>query len=146
MVGAWLVFIIHLLVIINNDLYVFFRQSDQFDWVYFTIVLVTIISWNVTGKECILSYYEKQFQNPDYVYDSEPTKHPTIEKLGFGNAKFASIIAAAACMLLFYNLFIMLRIYETNYFVIGAIFSVISYNLISARMHVLMERFYALFG
>jgi len=143
---GWLVSFIHMLVSVNNNLYIFFRRDATFDYLYFTIVSLTIISWNVTGKECILSYYEKKLDNPQYVYDSAPTSHPILEQMSFGNKNIASIITLLLCTLLFYNLLIMLRIYETNYFIIGMIFSIIFYNLISARVHVLNDKLDAMFS
>jgi len=143
---GWLVSILHTLVSLNSVFYIFFRRDATFDFLYFIIISLTIISWNVTGKECILSYYEKKLEDPNYIYDSAPTSHPILEILSFGNKAVGSLLMTGFYILLFYNLLMMLRIYETNYFIIGMIFSIIFYNLISARIHVINDRLDAMFS
>jgi L-asparagine transporter-like permease len=56
--------IIHLLITICVALLPLL--SSKYDFLYFFMLLILALGWNIFKGECLISYYEKKFQNPEY--------------------------------------------------------------------------------
>jgi hypothetical protein len=100
--------IIHWLLVINNALYVFFRKSNKYDWVYFTLLCITIISWTVSKGECLLSYFEKLCIDSKYVFNSKGDM-PFVNLFFKENSTYVLFVL---CLLTYYCVYIMLSYYN----------------------------------
>ena len=100
--------IIHWVITAIFSFYVYYRWSSSYDWVYFTVVCITIISWTLTGNECIISYWEKLCIEPEYVFNSDPSL-PYITLI-FGD--LCNLIKPFLMASAVYNLFTMMTIYK----------------------------------
>jgi hypothetical protein len=58
--------ILHLLLVIFVTF--FTLLTDKYDVYYFLFLLATVLHWNIFNGECIASYYEKKFINPNYKF------------------------------------------------------------------------------
>ena len=88
--------------------YVFFRKSTKYDWLYFSVLCITVISWTLSKNECIISYFEKLCIDDTYVFNSKPSL-PYVE-IFFG--KLTDIITFILLSGTAYNIYIMLSTYD----------------------------------
>lgn len=42
--------------------------TDKYDVYYFVLLLCTVLHWNIFDGECLASYYEKKFIDPNYKF------------------------------------------------------------------------------
>ena len=101
--------LIHWGITAISSFYIYYRWSASYDWVYFAVICTTIISWTLTGNECIISYWEKLCIDPDYKFNSEPSL-PYI-CLIFGEMG-SNIVTPLLIMSTVYNLYSMMQIYK----------------------------------
>ena len=109
MVGFYLSILVHTIFFLFTTLYVFFRKSNIYDFLYFTTISSTIISWILFG-ECLLSYIEKKCLDDTYTFNSNKYEHPLIKQMF--SPTFENWFKRIAVILYLYNLYIMMTIYK----------------------------------
>jgi hypothetical protein len=97
--------VLHWVFLLISILYVFVRKSNKYDMVYFTTICAILLSWQITGKECIINYWEKRSVDEKYIYGTNNKGH-------FLPEKYAHIIYTFIGVLKFYNLYIMMLLYK----------------------------------
>lgn len=108
-----ILFIVHWFIICISSFYVFIRKSNHYDYVYFGVVILVIISWLTIKQECIISYLEKKLMNSEYQCGEDPTYHPSLT-LHIQNSLMQMIILTIMITLMIINLSIMMKIYRVN--------------------------------
>lgn len=129
-----ILFIVHWFIICVSTMYVFIRKTTKYDYVYFVVVILIILSWIINKQECIISYLEKRILDQNYQCGSDPTYHPSLT-LYIQNANVQIIILTVVIILMIINLSVMMKIYKVNIVIISlflviAIFSTIYFRLI----------------
>lgn len=124
--------LLHWALILSTSLYVFIRESRKYDMVYFTLICTLFTSWLFTGKECLISYWERLSIDPTYVYGSEPFRHLFLD-LAF-TPTFSLAILLFICALNVYNLYIMLAIYDVPIPIRVSLFCFLLYPSIKSRI------------
>lgn len=128
-VSLMLLFIIHWILSLVSYFYVFVRKSNKYDYVYFIIVFIIILSWITNKQECLISFLEKKILTPEYKYGSDPTYHPSLTFYNKSHS-FQTIVLTIASILMIINLSVMMNIYKLNTVLIVLLLIIaISYTL-----------------
>jgi hypothetical protein len=109
MVGFYLCILVHTILFLFTTLYVFFRKSNIYDFLYFTTISIIIMSWILFG-ECLLSYFEKKYLDDTYTFNSNKYEHPLMKQMF--SPTFEIWSKRIAVILYLYNLYIMMTIYK----------------------------------
>ena len=73
---------LHLQGMIFLSIYGFFKKfSNQLDKLYLIIFIIIPLSWVFFKNECIISYYIKKYNNPEYILGSQPNNIDDITEL-----------------------------------------------------------------
>lgn len=127
-----LLFVIHWIVTIIANTYIFWRKSSRYDVVYFAIVICTIIGW-ILFKECIISLKEKRILYHNYTTGEDVTYHPSLFFYS-KNVYIQNILFALITIFYTYNVVQMARIYNVPKWIIAAVVIATSVYLIYFRM------------
>jgi len=100
--------LIHWAISFVCSFYVFYRKNSSLDWLYFSVICITVISWTLTKNECIVSYWEKLCLDETYEFNSDPSL-PYIQ-LFFGD--YTGLVTLLLITLTAYNLYVMMTKYE----------------------------------
>lgn len=71
-----------------NDMFVCIYPyiiPTAYDVYFVAFAFITVLSWIVFKNECILSYYEKKMENPDYEMGSDPAYNPYHKRFYYYN-------------------------------------------------------------
>ena len=101
--------ILHWIVVIINCFYLFIRTDTTYDWLYFSVICITISSWTLSGGECYLSYLEKKSIDREYVFHS--SEDLPFVKLVFGET-LHGILPPLFGLLQMYTAYVMLTLYK----------------------------------
>lgn len=135
-----LLFIIHWILSLISYFYVFFRKSNKYDYIYFIIVTIIILSWLTNKQECLISYLEKCILYPKYQYGSDPTLHPSLTFYSKNNV-FQTFILTIASILMITNVSVMMKIYKFNTFIISLFLIIaVSYTLYFRIVQIVSEQ------
>lgn len=122
-------FIIHWILSLISYFYIFFRKSNKYDYIYFIIIVIIILSWFTNKQECLISHLEKSIIYPGYQYGSNPTLHPSLTFYS-KNVGFQTVILTIASILMIVNVSVMMKIYKLNIiFVCLFLIVAVSYTL-----------------
>jgi hypothetical protein len=66
-----LIVVIHILINLFTNFYVFYTKNNKYDYLYLTYVYFLILHWTFLNSECIISYLFKKYKNNDYVLGSD---------------------------------------------------------------------------
>jgi hypothetical protein len=116
-------FVFHWIVILISLVYVFIRSSSKWDWIYFLVIGGTALSWLVVRNECVVSLMEKKIIYDNYSVGDNTTEHPSMF-LYCKNMYWGSIFGLLLEVLMCYNVFIMLQIYNSPNWLIAIVMGV----------------------
>jgi hypothetical protein len=122
--------LLHWTVSIIVSFYVFFRKTNKYDTVYFLIISFLIVSWTLTGNECIISYFEKLCIDPEYSFNSDPS-------LPYINLIFGDLSVFVTPILFFgtlYTLYTMLTIYKVPFIIKCVLLYFTMYRIVKFRL------------
>ena len=146
---TWVLSITHIMWIVGLMWVSVFFIPQKYRWVWIVVMMVEFVHWHFSKGECMLSYWEKVSENPDYklgdnaelTYAWVILKHFTglnIMQLRSMHAQITQIvfIFALADQILVYNLFNLDYSYRIVLFLYALFFTVNyisfdSFNLIS---------------
>jgi hypothetical protein len=84
---------IHIFLAILKDIYGYiFPQILLLDTIYLIIFACIPLLWIINKGECVISYYCKKCENPDYELGKEPFKHNDVSEL-FPNKIYYTIFS-----------------------------------------------------
>jgi hypothetical protein len=66
-----LIVLIHLLINVLTNYYIFYTKNNKYDYYYLIYVYFLILHWTFLNTECIVSYLFKKYKNNDYVLGSD---------------------------------------------------------------------------
>lgn len=110
--------LLHLILIITTSIYGLVIEKNQiFDFIYFLIIYIILLSWTFLNGECLITYYFKKYQDPDYIAGKE-----------LHDDEFKTIING-------YDNIIQVLIIIGNLFLIFSVYTVLCRNNISNYMN-----------
>ena len=115
-----ILFILHWSATVFMTLYVFFRKNNKYDWFYIIFVSSIILHW-ILSTECIISFFEKVIIDSSYWFGKDPTHHPSLYLYNMIPAS-ELIIGIPVFILLVYNIYTMMRIYNLPNPIVYAVF------------------------
>lgn len=69
---TWVLAITHLLWIVGFMWVAVFFIPQKYRWIWVILMVADFVHWKFAEGECMLSYYEKKAENPDYKLGQDP--------------------------------------------------------------------------
>jgi len=69
---TWVLSILHLIWIIGFMWVGVFFIPQKYRWIWLALMVADFVHWKFAEGECMLSYYEKKAENPDYKLGQDP--------------------------------------------------------------------------
>jgi len=69
---TWILAILHLIWIIGFMWVGVFFIPQKYRWIWIALMVLDFVHWKFSSGECMLSYYEKKAENPDYKLGDDP--------------------------------------------------------------------------
>lgn len=82
--------LVHFCGMMIENLYgIIFPKHILLDKLYFISVMSVPLSWIICKDECLISYFIKKYENPQYILGSEPDNVKDIEELFYDKLSYS---------------------------------------------------------